>query len=130
MRKEAREAAFKIVFADQFGGDTGAKFRSEIYKKSGLKEDDVAFAEEIVSLSRAHRDEIVDILTQKVQNYAENRIYPVDRAILMVALTEIKYIDNIPPVISVNEAVGLARVYSTEQSVSFVNGVLAGVINP
>ena len=52
-----------------------------------------------------------------------------DKTILLIAMAEILYFDEIPGVVSVSEAAGLARKYSTEASVDFVNGVLAGVIN-
>ena len=61
--------------------------------------------------------------------YADYRIYPADRAVLLLALTEISYLDDVPPVVSVSEATALARKYSTERSADFVNGVLGGVIN-
>ena len=51
-----------------------------------------------------------------------------DKSILLIAMAEICYFDDIPPVVSVSEAAGLARKYSTETSADFVNGVLAGVI--
>ena len=44
-------------------------------------------------------------------------------------MAEIKYFDEIPPIVSVSEATGLARKHSTETSADFVNGVLSGVIN-
>ena len=44
-------------------------------------------------------------------------------------MAEIKYFDEIPPVVSASEATGLAKKYSTEKSADFVNGVLSGVIN-
>ena len=44
-------------------------------------------------------------------------------------LAEIRYFDEIPPVVSVSEATGLAKKYSTEKSADFVNGVLSGIIN-
>ena len=48
---------------------------------------------------------------------------------MLVALAEINYFDEIPPVVSVSEAATLARKYSTEKSADFVNGVLGGIIN-
>ena len=52
-----------------------------------------------------------------------------DKSILLIAMAEIKYFEDIPPVVSVSEAAGLARKYSTDTSADFVNGVLSGVIN-
>lgn len=129
MRKDAREAAFKIVFAELFGAEADSRFRKEVYKKANLKTEECAFSEKLVSLTREHREELLGVLNAKVQRFTEERIFPVDRAILLIALAEIMYIEEIPSVVSVNEAVALARIYSTESSVSFVNGVLAGVIN-
>lgn len=129
MRKDAREAAFKIVFAELFGSEPDNRFKAELYKKSKLSEEECAFAQSLVALTEEHREEISSLLGKKTERYAEERIYPVDRAILIVALAEILYVEEVPPVVTVNEAVGLARIYSTEHSASFVNGVLAGVIN-
>ena len=60
---------------------------------------------------------------------ALDAINPMDKCILLIAMAEIRYFDDIPPVVSVSEATGLARKYSTETSADFVNGVLSGVIN-
>lgn len=128
MRKDAREAAFKIVFAELFTEPDG-RFKTEIIKKANLSEEETAFAQKLVSLTEKHREELLSVLNEKVRRFALDRIYPVDRAILLVALAEILYVEEVPPVVSVNEAVALARTYSAENSVNFVNGVLAGVIN-
>ena len=69
------------------------------------------------------------VFLEKVENFAEERVYPADRAVLYLALAEIKYVDDVPPVVSVSEAAALARKFSTEKSADFVNGVLGGVIN-
>ena len=82
-----------------------------------------------MALVEEHREELSAILSEKVTRYAEYRIFTVDRAILLTALAEILYCDDVPNVVSVSEAAAIARKYSTENSASFVNGVLGGVIN-
>lgn len=129
MRNDAREAAFKVIFADLFGGDGEKNFRAAVYRQAKLKEDEVAFAEQIVNAVMAHKDELSDEIAQTVTRFADYRIYPADKAALLVALAEIKYLDDVPPVVSVSEATALARKYSTEKSADFVNGVLGGIIN-
>ena len=129
MRSQAREAAFKIVFAREFGGDCDGRFEANIYHKEGLGEEDRAFAHKLVGLVNEHKEELLAVLDEKVERFAQYRIYTADRAILLLALAEIKYVDDVPPVVSVSEAAGLARKYSTESSASFVNGVLGGIIN-
>ncbi len=128
MRSDAREAAFKIVFANQFN-DNDENFRTKIYKKSELNEEDCAFAERIISIVQTHYEELLAVLTQNITRFADYRIFPADKAIMLVALAEIKYCEDIPPVVSVSEAAALARKYSTENSANFVNGVLGGIIN-
>ncbi len=129
MRSDAREAAFQIVFASLFGGDSGDAFRKKLYKKFKLNGEETEFAEKLVSLTEEHREELKQKLAEKVTRFAEYRIFPVDRAVMLVALAEILYIEEIPPVVSVSEAAALARKYSAESSAGFVNGVLGGFIN-
>lgn len=129
MRVQAREAAFKIVFANLFQEDCTAAFRNSVYRADKLTEEDRAFAEKLYSTVKEHREAFAKILAEKVRRFIEYRIYPADRAAIYIALAEIEYFDDIPPVVSVSEAVALARKYSTEKSAEFVNGVLGGIIN-
>lgn len=128
MRSEAREAAFKLVFAGLFH-EPNERERAVVYKKSELSEADIEFSDRIVSCVREHREELMALITERASTYTEYRIYAADRAAMLIALAEIKYFDDIPPVVSVNEATGLARKYSTERSPDFVNGILGGIIN-
>lgn len=129
MRSDAREAAFKITFASLFHGDCDEHFRSSVYKKQNLTQEECTFAERLVRLTTEHREELLAELGERITRYAEYRIFPADKAILMVALVEIKFCEDVPNVVAVSEATDLARKFSTENSANFVNGVLAGVIN-
>lgn len=129
MRKSAREAAFKIVFANLFHDGNGQAFRTAVYKQEKLDEEDRAFAENLVRTVEERKDELTALINERVERFAEYRIYIADKAAMLVALAEIKYFDDIPPVVSVSEATALARKYSTENSADFVNGVLGGFIN-
>ncbi len=129
MRSDAREAAFRIVFASLYGGDSGEGFRKKLYKSFRLSEDEAAFAENLVRLAEEHSEELNRKIEEKVTRFAGYRIFPVDRAVMLVALAEIFYVEEVPPVVSVSEAAALARKYSAETSASFVNGVLGGFIN-
>mgnify|MGYP002516849677 CR=1 FL=1 len=67
------------------------------------------------------------MILSKLKNWTIERIFKIDLAILSRAIYEILFIDNIPVKVSANEAVELAKKYSTEKSYSFVNGVLATI---
>ena len=129
MRSDAREAAFKVIFSHLLGGNLGRSARTSMYTRAELNEEEKAFAERLISVTEEHREELSDLIAAQVTRFAEYRIYTADKAILLIALAEIKYFDEIPPVVSVSEAAALAQKYSTEKSADFVNGVLGGIIN-
>lgn len=130
MRSNAREAALNIIFARQFNSECSDTFKKKIYRQFSLeKDEDLLFAADLVATVEEHREELIAKIEDASHHYRANRINPTDKSILLLAMAEICYFDDIPPVVSVSEAAGLARKYSTETSADFVNGVLAGVIN-
>ena len=130
MRATAREAALNIVFAQQFNTDCLDVLKKKVFKQFKLeKEEDVLFALDLVAAVEEHRQELIEGIEEACHHYKENRINPMDKSVLLIAMAEIKYFDEIPPVVSASEATNLAKKYSTEKSADFVNGVLAGVIN-
>lgn len=130
MRNAAREAALNIIFAKQFNTDLIDALKKKVFKQFKLeKEEDILFATDLIAMVEEHREELLAGIEEACHHYKENRINPTDKSILLIAMAEIRYFDEIPPVVSVSEATGLARKYSTEKSADFVNGVLAGVIN-
>ena len=130
MRNSAREAALNIIFAQQFNSDCMDSLKKKIYKQFALeKDEDLLFAADLVATVEEHRAELIAGIEEACHHYRENRINPTDKSILLIAMAEIKYFDDIPPIVSVSEATCLARKYSTETSADFVNGVLSGVIN-
>ncbi len=129
MRSDAREAVFKIVFAGLFHDDCDERFRKTVYKKDKLDEEECSFAERLFLLVQEHREELLARIAEKVGRFPEYRIYMADKAIMLVSLAEITYCDDVPNVVSVDEAANLAQKYSAEHSAEFVNGVLGGFIN-
>lgn len=130
MRNTAREAALNIIFAKQFNSDCLEILTKNIFKRFKLeKESDIQFANDLVAVVENHYDQLIARIEDACHHYKENRINRTDKSILLIAMAEICYFDEIPSVVSVSEAAGLARKYSTEKSADFVNGVLSGVIN-
>lgn len=131
MRNNAREAALNILFSAHFNSDCTDAFKKGVYKQFHLtKDDDLLFAADLVATVDEHRDELLQKIETACHHYRTDRINPTDKSILLIAAAEIFYFDEIPPVVSVSEAAGLARKYSNEKSADFVNGVLSGIINP
>lgn len=126
MRSEAREAALKILYAEHFNSDNLTELQSRLVKN--FKADEAEFTDKLITCVREHREELLSEIDSHILNFKENRLYTMDKCIMLIAVAEIKYFDDIPPVVSVNEAANLAGKYSTERSADFVNGVLAGII--
>jgi N utilization substance protein B len=71
-----------------------------------------------------HQPQIDELICQHVKNWELRRIAAVDRNVLRLAIFEMQHRDDIPPVVSINEAVDIAKRFSTEESGKFVNGIL------
>lgn len=82
------------------------------------------FAERLVRETVRHKSEIDKVIRGKVANWDFKRIALLDRLILRMAICEILHFDEIPPKVTLNEAIELAKLFSTEKSGQFVNGVL------
>lgn len=82
------------------------------------------FAEPLIRGVLQHRDELDKIIKEHTRNWELHRIAAVDRNILRLAIYEMFHRDDIPPVVSINEAVDIAKKFSTHDSGKFVNGIL------
>lgn len=83
-----------------------------------------AFAEELVNGVIEHLSEVDDVIKQYTKNWDFKRIARIDLAILRLAIYEMKYRKDIPPIVSINEAIDLSKVFSIGESRRFINGIL------
>lgn len=82
------------------------------------------FADPLIRGSLEHRNESDEVIKKHAKNWDLHRIAAVDRNILRLAIFEMLHRDDIPPVVSINEAVDIAKKFSTQDSGKFVNGIL------
>jgi len=82
------------------------------------------FAEPLIRGTLAHRDELDALISRLAKNWDLHRMASVDRNILRLAVYEMVHREDIPPVVSINEAVDIAKKFSTQDSGKFVNGIL------
>ncbi len=82
------------------------------------------FADPLITGALQHREEADAIIKKFAQNWDLHRIAAVDRNILRLAIFEMLHREDIPPVVSINEAVDIAKKFSTQDSGKFVNGIL------
>jgi N utilization substance protein B len=89
---------------------------------------DKAFPESLLKGVLEKNKSIVKIIQKHAPEWPVDKIAPVDRAILEIGVYEILYDEDIPPVVSINEAIEIAKVYGDTNSPKFINGVLSAVM--
>jgi N utilization substance protein B len=82
------------------------------------------FAEPLIRGTLEHRDELDALIGKSARNWSLKRMAVVDRNVLRLAVYEMLHREDIPPIVSINEAVDIAKKFSTEDSGKFVNGIL------
>ena len=127
MRTNARETAFKILFSAQFNDEFEATKRS-LFSLEKLDENDIAYCNGIIKSVNEHKSELTKIIDEHSRIFPESRLFPADRSVLLIAIAEILYFDDIPSVVSVNEAANIASKYSSEKSATFISGILSEII--
>ena len=125
-RTGARAAAMKLIYEWEMGGDGGEETRQDL-REIQPDECERDYMEKLVSGIEEHVGEIDSVVSDFAVDWKIERISRVDLAIMRVAIYEIKYASQ-PAGVAVNEALELARTYSTPEAVPFINGVLGSFI--
>lgn len=125
MRKDAREAVYKLLFSNQFNDKFDDEFKNYIYLDCKLSKEDMNFADELLDSFYKNEEEINAIIAELAKGYKLERIFVTDKCAMQIAICEITYLKNIPIIVSISEAMELVRKYSTPESPNFVNGILA-----
>lgn len=120
-RSSARELAFKTIYSKFFNSDEDAEI--EINDKDSME-----FVTKILKTFAQNYEDINNLISSHLKGYTLSRIYKIDLAIIMLAVIELKFIGETPKQVVINEAVELAKKYSTEKSPRFINGVLADIV--
>lgn len=125
-RREARDTAFKLVFEIPFHG-CNYKDRIDFFIKNletELSEADKQYVHSTVEACFENLETIDNEIAPLLKSWTISRIPKVSLSVLRLGVTEIRYIDDIPYQVSINEAVELAKRYGDDDAPSFVNGVL------
>ena len=125
-RREAREQAFMVLFEKIFDEESTISEIVEIAKENELIKIN-NFAEALLKAVEDNSDEVDSVIEANLQDWTLSRLPKVSLAILRLAVAEIKYVDEVPDGVAVNEAVELAKKYGTSVDASFINGVLGAV---
>ena len=123
-RRRAREAAIQYHFWRDLQHGEAPERIDDFWEFCPVKPNVREFAQPLIEGMISHLGEIDERIKKYSENYNLNRISAVDRNVLRLAIYEMLYRDDIPPVVSINEAIELAKTFGGAESGKFVNGIL------
>lgn len=127
-RTKARECALKILYAVDITGEEPKKCIETFWKNHDEVDGELeSFANSIVLGVTNNRDAIDKLISAHTTNWQLKRMAVIDRNILRFATYELLYMEEIPPKVSINEAIDIAKRYGDKDSGKFVNGVLDSI---
>ncbi|GFP32423.1 transcription antitermination protein NusB [Candidatus Hakubella thermalkaliphila] len=123
-RRLARELAFKALFQEDLGKNGLEPALTELLTESGLSGDHAFFTRQLAEGALLHLEEIDNQLAKYLVNWEFGRLAAVDRSVLRLATYELLYCADIPTAVSINEALELSKLFNSDESAKFLNGVL------
>ena len=125
-RKRSREIAMELLFSMEISKNSYEETIEcfvEVYEMD-LKTIDLEYIKEVMKSVVDHKEEIDEIIKNSLINWTIDRVSKVNLTIVRLAISEMLYINDVPEVVAINEAIELTKKYSDDKSVSFVNGAL------
>ncbi|EAH0968521.1 transcription antitermination factor NusB [Listeria monocytogenes] len=122
-RREAREKALQALFQIELN-----EMSLDQAIKNIMEDEQDDYMEKLVEGVMANKAEIDAIIEPNLDNWRMDRLSKVDLSLLRLSVYEIKYLDDVPNRVSLNESIEIAKIYSDEKSSKFINGVLANIV--
>lgn len=122
MRTLVRETVFKFIFSKLFNQDDEGLFDVLIKDFSAS---DKSFANELISAVNSNYDGYVQKLSDMAVGYKFERLYNVDKCLIILGMAELDNFPDTPSAVIINEIVNISAKYSTENGMNFINGILA-----
>ena len=94
-----------------------------------IKKVQIDYIKKLYKVTVENKKHVDDIIENKLNNWDINRVAAIDKAILRMSISEMLFIEEVPPKVSNTEGVEIAKVFSTDDSSGFVNGILDAVYN-
>lgn len=126
-RSQARELALQLMYQLDLRGDEIKEDIDEALAAGSGDAEVVEFARDLVQGCRARQPEIDKHIEEVAKNWQLRRMAAIDRNILRLATYELLYRTDVPPLVAINEAIDIAKKYSTKNSGPFVNGILDNI---
>jgi len=127
-RRKSREFAMQMLYQWELGGNTPEQVGSSFFNERKAVSEVENFARELLQGTVDHAGEIDGLIRAHAQHWRLERMAAVDRSILRLAVYELLHCPQTPPRVVINEALEIARRFSTVDSVEFINGILDSVL--
>lgn len=126
-RRDAREKLIQALYQHEFHTEDEAGSIIPDDWLAGLGERDRRFYKQMLEGVAREQHAVDALLSASLQGWSLDRLNAVDRAILRLGVYELCYVEDIPAAVTINEAVELAKLFSTDKSARYINGVLSDV---
>ncbi|MFH1594526.1 MAG: transcription antitermination factor NusB [Candidatus Omnitrophota bacterium] len=124
-RTKGRECALKILYAAEIRQDSQGECAQTFWDNHLMIKDDIkAFTSFLIEGVANNKDSIDGVISKYAKNWQIKRMAIIDRNILRLATFELLFSEDIPPKVSINEAIEIAKRYGDKESGKFVNGIL------
>ena len=127
-RSKARALALQIIFQLQIQSESFLKKIDDFVKDAGLDAGLSRYGRELALLAWENRSEADKLIDKFAKDWTASSLPAVDRAILRLAICEMLHCPDVPAKVAIDEAIELAKTYSTEHSSKFINGLLDTVM--
>tara|TARA_Y100000994_G_scaffold122407_1_gene100502 strand:+ start:2553 stop:2993 length:441 start_codon:yes stop_codon:yes gene_type:complete len=135
-KRSARILCLKILFAHNFSDNSFNDLVNNFFKKKDLDlsskkytNDQIKFASKLFDIAIKNKKVIDEIVEKKLVNWEISRLAITDKMILRMSIGEMLFVDDVPPKVSITEAVEIAKEFCSEDSSSFVNGIMDAIYN-
>jgi len=126
-RRQARECALEVLYRLDLVGDEPEHTIAEILLRKNPSDEAETYLRRLADSVLANQQEIDAALRKHLSRWRLERLTMLDRAILRLAAAELLFFDDVPPKVSINEAVEIAKKYGDDDAGKFVNGVLDSI---
>lgn len=126
-RRIAREAVLQALYASAITGEDSDKILKDILNRRSYETSLIKYITDLFESAIDNKEWCEDQIKSRLNNWEFDRVALLDRLLLIVAISEIYFVEDVPPKVSISEAIEIAKIYCNEDSSSFVNGVLDNV---
>ena len=127
-RRVIREKVLQVLFAYEMNQDS-LQFSMDEILADITNKTDRQFANDLINRTIKHIEGLDEIIKSRVSNWDINRIALIDRILIRIGICELLYFPDIPPKVSINESIEIAKEYSTAGSAKFINGILDAILS-